>query len=102
MPADGTTMLSPEDRADMAVEGLAIVATDVEGCRTVVKPGSNGLLIPIRDSRTLADAVGTLIADSGMRARMGHVSRQMTLERFDETRILDQHEALYRRLGLVA
>ena len=92
----------PRFLLEAAATGLPIVATDVEGCRAVVKSGGNGLLVPVRNAQALADAIGFLIADSGLRARMGHASRQIALERFDETTILDQHEALYRRLGLVA
>src|SRR5262249_29718542 len=85
----------PRFLLEAAATGLPIVATDVEGCRAAVKPGNNGFLVPPRDSRALADALGALIADSGLRARMGQASRQMALERFDETAILDQHETLY-------
>lgn len=39
---------------EAAACGKAIVATDVPGCRDVVKDGINGVLVPPRDSSTLA------------------------------------------------
>ena len=51
--------------------GRAIVATDVPGCRDVVADGVNGLLVPVHDAAALAAALGTLLADPDLRARMG-------------------------------
>lgn len=42
--------------------GLPVVATDVPGCRETVEPGANGLLVPARDSKALADALEQLFA----------------------------------------
>ena len=91
----------PRVLLEAAATGLPLVATDIDGCRMVVKPGHNGLLVPAKDPRALADAIGLLIRDAGLRARIGQASRQVAVEEFDEAQILDQHEAVYRRLGII-
>jgi glycosyltransferase involved in cell wall biosynthesis len=68
--------------------GKAIVATNVPGCSAVVKHGVNGLLVPSRDSKALADALEVLIHDGNLRAAMGAAGRRLALEKFSERNIL--------------
>ncbi len=49
--------------------GKPIVASNIPGYATVVNSGSDGLLIPPRDSRELANAVGYLLANEPLRRR---------------------------------
>ena len=49
----------------------------------------------------LADAIEILLVDPALRTRMGQVSRQLAVEEFDEAHILEMHETLYRRLGII-
>src|SRR5207249_9558365 len=47
----------PKVLVEAGAAGRPIVATDVRGCREVVRPGVNGLLVPARDSSALARAI---------------------------------------------
>ena len=49
----------------------AIVATDNPGCREMVLQGESGILIPIKDSRALANAIKKLIRAPDLRKKMG-------------------------------
>jgi glycosyltransferase involved in cell wall biosynthesis len=89
----------PKSLTEAAAAGRPIVATDVAGCREVVQPGLNGLLVPSGDPAALADALETLVRDAGLRARFGHAGRRMALARFDERVIIPRMLALYRSLG---
>ena len=84
---------------EAAATGLPLVATDIDGCRLAVRPGVNGLLVPVKDAAALADAIAHLVADPALRARMGRASRALAVEEFAEARVLDAYEALYRHLG---
>lgn len=68
------------------LEGLAaarpIVTTDVPGCREVVKPGENGLLVPVRDVAALARALDSLLRDKALRERFGRQSRLLAEAEF--------------------
>lgn len=65
--------------------GKPVVASDIEGYRQVVTHGVQGLLVPPRDDRSLADALCHLLGDAAERARMGangrHAAQQYAWER---------------------
>ncbi len=61
----------PRTLIEAAACGRAIVATDVPGCREVVRDGDNGLLVPARDGAATAAAVIRLIEDPDLRRAMG-------------------------------
>ena len=82
---------------EAAAAGRAIVATDVPGCREIVRDGENGLLVPVRDARALAAAVAALAADPERRARMGQRGREM-VGAFAQEVVAADTLALYRSL----
>jgi len=63
--------------------GRPVVATDVPGCRTAVRDGEEGLLVPVRDVPALAAAMARLAREAGLAARLGARGRESVAERFD-------------------
>lgn len=59
--------------------GLPIVATSVGGNAEIVREGSNGLLVPARDSAALAQGLSTLLADPARARAMGLAAREWIL-----------------------
>ncbi|MBI2909972.1 MAG: glycosyltransferase family 4 protein [Chloroflexi bacterium] len=57
-----------------------IVASDIEGYAGVVTHGSEGLLVPPKDEKALAMALGHLLADKELRQRMGARGREKAQE----------------------
>ncbi len=51
--------------------GIPIVTTNIAGYATVVTHGEEGLLVPPRDIRSLAQALLTLLRDESLRRRLG-------------------------------
>lgn len=88
----------PKVLLEAAASGRAIIATDVPGCRFVVRPGENGLLVPPRDPPGLAQALQALLDDPGLRARMGARSRAIAEAEFGVARVVDATLALYNTL----
>lgn len=88
----------PKALIEAAACGRAIVASDVLGCREVVRDGENGLLVPGHDSTALACAILTLLNDPGLRARMGALGREVAVREFSEELVLAQLFAVYRDL----
>jgi glycosyltransferase involved in cell wall biosynthesis len=88
----------PRAAMEAAASGLPIVATDVRGCRQVVRHGDNGLLVPARDANALAQALTELAADPKRRHAMGVRSRKLAEDRFDERRVVGTVLATYERL----
>ena len=88
--SEGLPLVLPEA---MAV-GLPIVATEVGGVPGVVEEGETGLLVPV-DERALADALGQLAADPARAKAMGRRGREIALERYSATRMVDDYLRLY-------
>ena len=77
----------PKSLLEAAACGRPIVATDVPGCREVVHHGENGLLVPPRDPRALAEAILALSDDPARRAAMGAEGRRRAETEFAAERI---------------
>jgi peptidoglycan/xylan/chitin deacetylase (PgdA/CDA1 family) len=80
---------------EAAAMGKPAVATDVPGCREVVADGENGLLVPPRDAKALADSVARLIGDDVLRGNMGTAGRQRMEDHFDEREVVAQTMGIY-------
>jgi glycosyltransferase involved in cell wall biosynthesis len=63
--------------------GLPVVGADTPGVGFVVDAGSTGLLCPMGDAPAFAAAMGTLIADTALRTRMGRAAFRHVRERHD-------------------
>ena len=81
-----------------------MVATDVPGCREVVRHGETGLLAPLDDPAALAAAIARLAVDGDLRRRMGAAARARAETEFSSAIIGQKTVALYRELaaGLIA
>jgi len=88
----------PRFLLEAAACGLPLVATDIEGCRVVVREGVNGFLVPSRQPMALADALERLLRDPLLRHQMGKASRHIAETEFDERKILAEWVALYEHV----
>ena len=88
----------PRFLLEAAATGLPLVATDIPGCRLIVKDGENGFLVPVRDAAASAAAVARLVRDPLLRRRMGKASRELAEREFAEPLVLGQWLSLYRRV----
>ena len=88
----------PKSLLEAAACGRAMVATDVPGCREIVRPEETGLLVPADDAVALAAAIDKLAASSALRARYGAAARRLVVEKFAAVTIGQQTVELYRRL----
>jgi len=73
----------PRSTQEAMAMGRAVVTTDRPGCRETVEEGVNGYLVPVRDPKSLADAMRRLLESPGLIATMGDNSRKIAEERFD-------------------
>jgi glycosyltransferase involved in cell wall biosynthesis len=85
----------PRILIEAAASGKPLVATDVPGCREIVRGKFNGTLIPPRDSRALAQAITEILPDDICRARMGKHSRQLACSEFSEERVIKKTLQVY-------
>lgn len=85
----------PKVLLEAAACGKAIVATDVPGCRDVVRHELNGLLVAPRDSGALAIAMRRLLQDPGRREAMGAEGLKRVEQEWSAPRIVEQMLSLY-------
>jgi glycosyltransferase involved in cell wall biosynthesis len=94
----------PRAAMEAAASGLPVVATDIRGCRQVVEPGVNGLLVPVADPAALAGALRALGEDISRRTAMSATARAIAESRFDErdvvARVMETYRSVARRKGL--
>jgi glycosyltransferase involved in cell wall biosynthesis len=88
----------PRVLIEAAAMGRPLVATDVPGCREVVRNGVNGFLVPARDAVALAEAIEFILKNPKLRAEFGAASRQLAEERFSDQRVVGCILDLYRAL----
>ena len=55
--------------------GVAVVTTDATGAIDAVLDRRTGLIVPVGDVNALCEAIGSLLADSALRKRMGEAGR---------------------------
>jgi glycosyltransferase involved in cell wall biosynthesis len=88
----------PKALVEAAAAGRPIVATDVTGCREVVRDGVEGLLVPRGDVDAAARALVRLANDAPLRARMGAAANARFRARFTEDAVMRTMTALYAKL----
>jgi glycosyltransferase involved in cell wall biosynthesis len=88
----------PKVLIEAAACGRAVVTTDHPGCRDAIEPGRSGILVPVRDARTLADALQTLIEDASLRHQYGKAGRALAERLFSVNHVIDAHLNIYRQL----
>jgi glycosyltransferase involved in cell wall biosynthesis len=76
-----------------------IVATRVGGIPELIEDGVNGLLVPPRDQRRMAEALVRLLADRALRQRMGDAGAARLRERFTLERMVRETAAVYARVA---
>ena len=79
--------------------GLPVVAANSYALPELVHHGKNGYLFQPSNSDELAGYIDKLLGDPAPRAQMGQKSLEI-IAKHDRTQILDQWEALYRRLSI--
>ena len=74
-----------------------VVTTDHPGCRDAIEPNKTGLLVPIKNSLALADAIDYLIRSGGAK-KMGASGRALTEKEFAIEKIVAEHMKIYKNL----
>jgi glycosyltransferase involved in cell wall biosynthesis/peptidoglycan/xylan/chitin deacetylase (PgdA/CDA1 family) len=90
---------TPRILLEAAAMGIPLVATDVPGCREVVRDGETGFLVPPRDAGAVLTACEKLVDDPELAATMGEQARRHVEHRFDEREVVNRLLGLYAHGG---
>jgi len=88
----------PKSLVEAAAAGRPIVATDVPGCREVIRHGCEGYLVPFGDIGATAQALVELAGDRVLRLRLGAAANVRFHERFTVAAVKAVFTDLYRSL----
>lgn len=91
---------TPRTLLEAAALGKPIVATDVPGCREVVKDDFNGKLVPREDPIALAQAIETILDDRALSIQMGLNGRSLVAKEFSVESVVQETMKVYQRLGI--
>jgi N,N'-diacetylbacillosaminyl-diphospho-undecaprenol alpha-1,3-N-acetylgalactosaminyltransferase len=76
------------------LEGLSmskpIITSNSVGCKEVVEDGKNGFLVPVKDSKELAEKLKFLMDNESKRRLFGKYSREIAKNYFDETIVINR------------
>jgi glycosyltransferase involved in cell wall biosynthesis len=77
---------------------LPVVATNCTSLEDIIEEGINGFTVPIGDVQGLCKRVRQLLADDGLRSRMGQASYRIVKERFNMAVAVKELENAYIEL----
>ena len=83
---------------EAGASGRPVIATDIPGCRMVVRAGENGLIIAPGDQAGLIIALKTLIQSSELRQKMGARGREIVEKEFSVNHVISQTLDLYNQI----
>jgi glycosyltransferase involved in cell wall biosynthesis len=88
----------PTTVLEAMASGRPVIATSVGGIIDMIVDGESGLLVPPGDERGLATAMAHVLADGGLRSRLGACA-QKKVRTFTATAVAEQLEYVYARVA---
>ncbi len=88
----------PRTILEAAACGRPILTTDVPGCRSFVRDGQDGLVVPVEDAAALARALITLARAPALAERMGASARARLIDGHTERDVMNAVKSLYRSM----
>ncbi len=85
----------PNVPLEAAAMGIPTIATDVPGCTDAVVDQETGVLVPVKNTPLLADAMLGYLRDDVLRKNHGRQARERVLESFQPEKIWEENYKLY-------
>lgn len=92
-----------DDVGDAVIEawaaGAAVVAADSLGPGLLVKHQDNGLLVPVGDLPSMAEAIKWVCQDSALASRLGEAGRLVYRNTYAMDKVAPQYLALFKHFA---
>jgi glycosyltransferase involved in cell wall biosynthesis len=85
----------PRCLLEAMASGVPIIASDIPGCRELIKPGETGLLFAPGDVETLTGHLEVLANDSELRSNLATRGNDFVREHFSAGRMASEYQKLY-------
>lgn len=66
---------------------LPCIVTDINGCNEIITDGFNGLIVEVKDEKSLGEAMKKVVYDKGLCAALTHNSRDIIIEKYDHHKV---------------
>ena len=85
----------PRALLEAAASGRPAIVTDVPGCRSFVRDGVEGLIVPPENAEALANALEKLARDPALRSKLGLAARARVLDGYTIAQVVAGLEQSY-------
>jgi len=89
----------PRTAIEAMAAGKPVIATDVGGTSEAIINGNTGILVPPKDINAMAKALGELIADINLQARLGKAGMRRAQQNYPIENYVKRLDGLYSRLS---
>lgn len=87
----------PRTAIEAMAAGKPVIATNVGGTSEAVIDDETGILVPVKDSDSLAAAIVRLVGDAELQVRLGRAGRKRAEQNYSADRYVAQLDDMYRR-----
>lgn len=88
----------PRCLMEAMVAGVPIVASDIPGCCYLVKDGETGLLFPVDDANSLADAIKKVERSATFRDKLSMAAKEFVYSQYSAAKMAKEYTKLYNIL----
>lgn len=78
--------------------GLPSIVSDINGCNEIIIPDLNGLIIPVKNTEALEEAMELMLNDKHLYQELKHNARLQITSRFERQEVWDALQEEYQRL----
>lgn len=90
---------TPRTLLEGAAMGRALLASNVAGCKEVIRDGENGFLFEVKNAKSLISKIKLYLSlSTSERLKLSAESRRLVEEKFDETLIIQNYEEVIHRM----
>ena len=86
---------TPRCLMEAMAAGVPVVASDIKGCRVLIKNEQTGLLFPVDAAEILADRIETIASDEKIRDSLARKGREFIDRQFSAKRMAGEYAQLY-------
>lgn len=78
--------------------GLPSIVTNINGCNEIVIDGENGIIISVKNSNAIYEAMNKMVVENHFRKKLQQNARQMIVSRYEQQVVWESILAEYKKL----
>ena len=78
--------------------GLPSIVTNINGCNEIISEGENGIIIPVKNSDAVYEAMKKIATNENLLSQLKEKSRKMIVSRYEQKTVWEAILAEYKRI----